>query len=66
MEKIKAITYGLGGYDDSKPDNNIVETIYYSDEELAALEAEATKAAEKNLLLQRLGITEEEAKLLLS
>ena len=65
MEKIKAITYGLGGYDDSKPDNNIVETIYYSDEELAALEAEATKAAEKNLLLQRLGITAEEAKLLL-
>lgn len=34
--------------------------------ELARLEAEATKAADKAALLNRLGITEEEAKLLLS
>ena len=65
-KKIKSITYGLGGYDETKPDNNVVETLYYSDEELAELEAEAAKAAEKAALLAKLGITEDEAKLLLS
>lgn len=66
MKKIKAITYGLGGYDDSKPENNVVETDYYSDEELAALEVNAAKATAKAALLDRLGITADEARLLLS
>lgn len=35
-------------------------------EQAARLEAEATKAAEKAALLEKLGITEDEAKLLLS
>lgn len=65
-KKIKTIVYGLGGYDETKPDNNVVETLYYSDEELAELEAEASKAAEKAALLAKLGIDEDEAKLLLS
>lgn len=65
-KKIKSVTYGLGGYDETKPDNNIVETFYYSDAEMAELEAEATKAAEKAALLAKLGITADEAKLLLS
>ena len=65
VKKIKTVVYGLGGYDDSKPNNNIVETLYFSNEELAQLEAEATKAAEKAALLERLGITADEAKLLL-
>lgn len=39
--KIKKIVYGLGGYDETKPDNNIVEIEYYTDEELAALETNA-------------------------
>ena len=65
-KKIKSITYGLGGYDESKPDNNVVETLYYSDEEMAELEAEAAKVAQKAALLAKLGITEDEAKLLLS
>jgi hypothetical protein len=29
----KSITYGLGGYDSSKPNNNIVEEIDLPDEE---------------------------------
>ena len=64
-KQIKSVTYGLGGYDETKPDNNIVETLYYSNQELAQLQAEATKAAEKAALLARLGITADEAKLLL-
>ena len=30
---MKTITYGLGGYDESKPNNNIVEEIDIPDEE---------------------------------
>jgi hypothetical protein len=42
MEKvIKTVTYGLGGHDETKPNNNIVEISYYTDEELAELEANA-------------------------
>jgi hypothetical protein len=29
----KLVTYGLGGYDESKPNNNIVEEIDIPDEE---------------------------------
>lgn len=65
-KKIKSVTYGLGGYDETKPDNNVVETLYYSNEELAELEAEAQKAADKAALLAKLGISESEAALLLS
>ena len=30
---MKRVTYGLGGYDESKPNNNIVEEIDIPDEE---------------------------------
>jgi hypothetical protein len=30
---MKIVTYGLGGYDESKPNNNIVEEIDIPDEE---------------------------------
>lgn len=44
-KKIKTVTYGLGGHDETKPDNNIVEIVYYTDEELAELAAaEAAEA----------------------
>ena len=66
-KKIKTITYGEGGFDESKPNNNVVEVEYYTDEELAQLEAEAAaKTAARQALLNKLGITEEEARLLLS
>ena len=66
MEKIiKSVVYGLGGYDETKPNNNIVETLYYTEAELAALEAQAAKQAERQALLDKLGITADEAKLLL-
>jgi hypothetical protein len=64
-KKIKEVVYGLGGFDESKPDNNLVEVVYYTKDELAALEAEEAKIAEKQALLDRLGITADEAKLLL-
>jgi len=65
-KQIKSIVYGFGGHDELKPDNNVIETLYYSVNELAELEAELTKAADKAALLAKLGITEDEAKLLLS
>lgn len=30
---MKTITYGIGGYDESKPNNNIVEELDFPDEE---------------------------------
>ena len=65
-KKIKTVIYGLGGHDESKPDNNVIEIIYYTEDELTALEAEEAKAAAKAALLAQLGITEKQAKLLLS
>lgn len=64
--KIKKIVYGLGGFDETKPENNVVELEYYTSEEEAELAAEAEVSATKAALLEKLGITEEEAKLLLS
>lgn len=29
----KEVVYGLGGYDETKPDNNVVEVIEHPDEE---------------------------------
>jgi len=63
---IKGVVYGIGGFDESKPNNNLVETIYYTDEELAAQAEAEAKATAKAALLAQLGITEEQAKLLLS
>jgi len=63
--KIKNVIYGLGGFDESKPNNNVVEVEYYTAEELAIVEAEETKAAQRQALLDKLGITEDEARLLL-
>ena len=65
-KKIKSVVYGLGGYDETKPKNNVVETVYYSDDELIQLELQAKAEADKAALLARLGLTEDEAKLLLS
>ena len=64
-KKIKAVVFGEGGYDETKPDNNVVETIYYSNEELAQLEAKAKAEADKAALLARLGLTEDELKTIL-
>jgi hypothetical protein len=64
-KKIKSIVYGLGGFDETKPNNNLTETIYYSVEELATLAEAEAKAAQRQALLSRLGITEEEARILL-
>jgi hypothetical protein len=64
-KKIKSIIYGEGGYDESKPDNNVISYEYYSEEELTQLELQAKAEADKAALLNRLGITQEEAQLLL-
>jgi hypothetical protein len=63
--RIKSVVYGLGGFDKSKPNNNVVEVEYYSDEELPIIEAQEAKLAARQAILDRLGLTEEEARLLL-
>jgi len=76
-KKIKSVTYGLGGYDESKPDNNVVAVDYYTDAEMTDLEAEEQRAAEKaaeettRLLAKlaiyaKLGLTEKEINTLIS
>ena len=37
--KIKSVIYGIGGHDETKPNNNIIEIEYYTEEELAELES---------------------------
>lgn len=64
-KKIKEIVYGIGGFDESKPDNNIVETVYYSAAELTEIAKADAKAAEKQAILDRLGLTADEAKTIL-
>lgn len=64
--EIKSIVYGVGGYDKTKENDNIIEVIYYTDEELLELQKEKDKTTQKAALLEKLGITESEAKLLLS
>jgi len=65
--KIKAKVYGLGGHDESKPDNNIVEVIYYSKEEEAELQKQAeadTAKAAAQAKLAALGLTTDDLKAL--
>ena len=64
-KKIKTVVYGVGGYDESMPDNNIVSYEYYSKDELAQLELQEKAAADKAALLARLGLTEDELKTIL-
>lgn len=66
MAKIKTVIYGEGGFDESKPDNNVVEIVYYSKDELAEIAETEAKATAKAALLNKLGISESEARLLLS
>ncbi len=63
---IKSVVYGIGGFDETKENNNIVEIVYYTAKEEAELLAQKEAAIAKAALLEKLGITEEEAKLLLS
>ena len=64
-KKIKSIVYGIGGYDESKPENNVIEIIYYTKDELAELaEAEAKETA-KAAILDRIGLTADELKTIL-
>jgi hypothetical protein len=65
MKKIKSVVYGLGGYDEDKPDNNLIAIEYYTDEELVELEKIEAKEAARQAILDRLGLTADEAKLIL-
>lgn len=61
---IKTVIYGEGGHDSSKPNNNISEIIYYTDEELAELTAKQqekeAKEAARQAVLEKLGLTADE------
>jgi hypothetical protein len=64
-KQIKTVIYGEGGFDESKPENNVVQIVYYTKDELDVIAVEKAKAIEKQALLDKLGITADEAKLLL-
>jgi hypothetical protein len=64
-KKIKSIVYGLGGFDNSKPDNNVVEIVHYSKNELAELEAAEATEAQRQAILDRIGLTADELKTIL-
>lgn len=64
-KQIKTVIYGEGGFDESKPENNVVEIVYYSKEELAEKAEAEVKAAARQAILDRLGLTADEAKLIL-
>jgi hypothetical protein len=55
---MRKITYGLGGFDPTKPNNNIIEEIELPDPEPTPEELARASAITK---LQTLGLTEEEA-----
>lgn len=62
--KIKSVIYNTGGFDPSKLNDNILETIYYTDEELgqqAQVESAKNTAQAK---LAALGLTEDDLKAL--
>ena len=66
-KKIKSIVYGLGGFDETKPNNNLTETIYYSVEELATLaeaEAKAQAKVAAEAKLAALGLTTDDLRAL--
>jgi hypothetical protein len=64
-KKIKEIVYGLGGFDESKPDNNLVEVVYYTKDELAELAQAEAKETAKAAILDRIGLTADELKTIL-
>lgn len=64
-KKIKEVVYGLGGFDESKPDNNLVEVVYYTKHELAELAQAEAKETAKAAILDRIGLTTDELKTLL-
>jgi hypothetical protein len=55
---MKSIAYGPGGFDPTKPNNNIIEEVELPDPEPAPEELARASAIQK---LQTLGLTEEEA-----
>jgi hypothetical protein len=55
---MKQTTYGVGGFDPTKPDNNIVEEVELPDPEPTPEELARASAIEK---LTKLGLTGEEA-----
>ena len=60
---MKTITYGLGGFDPTKPNNNIIEETELPDPEPTPEELARNSAVAK---LKKLGLTEEEALALIS
>ena len=54
----RSIVYGSGGFDPTKPNNNIIEEVELPDPEPTAEELARASAIAK---LQTLGLTEEEA-----
>jgi hypothetical protein len=66
-KKIKSIVYGEGGFDDTKPNNNVIQTEYYTDQEVALqaeAEAKAQAKATAESKLAALGLTTDDLRAL--
>ena len=66
-KQIKTVIYGEGGFDETKPDNNVVSIEYYTNDELAEqseaeAKAQAKVAAESKLAA--LGLTTDDLRAL--
>lgn len=64
--KIKSIVYGLGGFDPSKENNNIIEIIEYTPEELESVKIQENAEQTKADILAKLGLSQAEIDALLS
>jgi hypothetical protein len=64
-KKIKTVVYGIGGYDETMPDNNVISYEYYSKDELKQLELQKKAEADKAALLARIGLTADELQMIL-
>ena len=64
-KKIKNVVFGVGGFDESKEDNNVIAYEYYSADELKELSKAEEEIKAREAILAKLGISADEAALLL-
>ena len=64
-KEIKTVIYGEGGFNETKPNNNVVSIEYYTNDELVEQSEAEAKETARQAILDRLGLTADEAKLIL-
>ena len=64
-KQIKSVIYGVGGFDESKPENNVIEIVYYTKDELVEIAQTEAKETQRQAILDRIGLTADELKTIL-